>query len=771
MRQNQLIESVSRGILRLRSAILAAFVLLTVFMGYQATWLQVDAAFLKFLPVKHPYMETFLEYQSAFGGANRILISMVKEKGDIFTPEFFATLRKVTDEVFYLPGVERSSVSSLFTPNVRFVEVVEGGFSGGNVIPADFTPTPEGLQQVRQNLIKSGRVGLLVSSDFQGAMVSADLIEPEDGSRLDYGAIAKRLNSIRDAHGGKGVSIHIIGFAMLMGNIIDSLREVVWFFLSTLAMTAMLLYAYIPAIRLAALPLIGSLIAVVWQMGLLHLLGYSLDPISILVPFLVLAVGISHGVQMVNAMRTETINRNSRDASIMVLSRLLIPGSIAILSDAIGFITVLVIDIEVIREMAIAASLGIAGLLLTHLLLLPVLLSYVPTSKFRNLPAPRRRKIWHILSALATRPVATPVIVLATILLATGIYFSQDLPSGDLQQGVPELWPGSRYNQDIATITGRFAIGVDVLTVIAESEADACTNYPIMETIDSFAWQIRNTPGVHAVHSLPLRAKMVNAGWHDGSMRWRSLPRNPQVMAQAVSPFDTSSGLLNADCSVMPIYIYTQDHKASTIRRITDAVTEYSQNHPDKEVRFRLASGNVGVMAATNEAVTAARTPMLLYVYVAIAILCLAGFRSLTATICIILPLGLVSVLTTWLMSSLEIGLKVTTLPVITLGVGIGVDYGIYIYSQFSRFLKTMPLREAYRESLQTSGNAVIFTAMTLAAGVLPWMASDLKLQADMGILLAFMFLANMTLTILILPALAAWFYPKEGHLVKKPGI
>ena len=258
--------------------------------------------------------------------------------------------------------------------------------------------------------------------------------------------------------------------------------------------------------------------------------------------------------------------------------------------------------------------------------------------------------------------------------------------------------------------------------------------------------------------ALPGIAKIINSGWNEGSLKWRVLPRNQSVLVQSVAYVPTSSGLLNEDCSVMPVMMFTTDHKAETIERIVSEVKGYNTEHGSDKVQFKLATGNVGVMAATNEAVSAAQFPMLLYVFAAIIVLCLVTFRSLRATLCIVLPLALVSLLAYALMSFLEIGLKVSTLPVVALGVGIGVDYGIYIFSRFkSVYGEGKSLPEAYRETLTVTGNGVVFTGITLAVGVCTWIFSPLKFQADMGILLTFMFLVNMLGAIFLLPALAAF--------------
>jgi predicted RND superfamily exporter protein len=258
-------------------------------------------------------------------------------------------------------------------------------------------------------------------------------------------------------------------------------------------------------------------------------------------------------------------------------------------------------------------------------------------------------------------------------------------------------------------------------------------------------------------------SKVVNAGYNEGNPKWRVLPRNQQTMVQAIARIPTSSGLLNGDCSVMPVIMFMEDHKAETISRVVNAVKEFREDYQTDTMKFQLASGPVGVMAAQNEAVEAAQNPMMAYVFGAVIMLCLISFRSLRATLSVVIPLYVVSVLAQALMTYLKIGLTVSTLPVIALGVGIGVDYGIYILSTMSAKLKAgMAVRQAYFEALKERGSAVLFTGATLAVGVSTWVFSSLKFQMDMGILLTFMFIVNMMGAILVLPALAAMFWRKQ---------
>ena len=764
------LEKFTAWMFRWRTPLVCVFALLTGVMGWFAAHLRVDASFNKTLPTDHPYIATFTKHQRDFGGANRVIVALMAREGDIFTPEFFAELKKVTDEVTFLPAVERAQVQSLFTPNVRYIEVVEDGFAGGNVIPADFAPSPVAFAKVRENVIKSGKLGQLVANDFTGAIVSAQLqeIDPQTGTKIDYNRVAAGLEAIRtrvESATGGAVTVHIIGFAKIIGDVSAAARGVLILFGVAIVVTTLLVWNYAGRWKLAAAPVLCSLVAVVWQLGGLTALGYGIDPFSILVPFLVFAIGVSHGVQKICTFRNEVFKgQDGPTAARAAFMQLIAPGIVALMTDTVGFITMLVIKIPTIQELAITASLGVSVIVITNFFLLPIILSYLrlpPT--YAAWVAARREKgdrLWERLAKGMKPKPSMVIIVLGLALGAWGYWRSGSIHIGDTQAGVPELRQDSRYNQDTRVITTKFSIGVDILSVIVETVPNGCVDHEVVTLMDEFEGHIRQVPGVQSVVSLPAMAKIVNAGYSEGSLKWRVLPRNQQALAQAVSPIETATGLLNADGSVMPVMIFLTDHKAETLLAVTDAVKVFAAAHPSPKAKFLLASGNAGVMAATNEVVRAAEGPILYWVFGAVIVLCLVTFRSIRATLCIVVPLAIVNYLAYALMVYLGIGLKTSTLPMVALGVGIGVDYGIYIFARLHADLNAGEyFEDAMYAALKDTGAAVVFTGLTLAIGVSTWVFSNLKFQADMGLLLTFMFLVNMVGAIILLPAMARWFW------------
>lgn len=765
---------IERIIFTNRPVILGVFLLLTAFFAYNASQIKPDASFERLIPLEHPFIKNMLDNRDDLENlGNSIRMAVAVKDGDIFNKAYMETLSEITDELFYLSGVDRSGLKSLWTPNVRWIEVTEDGFQGGPVIPDGYDGTEESLNTLRQNILKSGQVGRLVADNFKSTIVYAPLFEinPETQEPLDYKQFSLELEEkIREKYQAKNVNvdIHIIGFAKKVGDLIEGIGAIATFALITLGLTFTFLFIYSRCFIGTLVPVLTSVVAVIWQLGILKLLGYGIDPYSVLVPFLVFAIGISHGVQIVNQIAVQQAHGYNPLMSARLSFRALArPGILALVSDAIGFLTLLFIEIDVIKDLAVAAGVGVAVIIVTNLILHPVTMSYTGLSKGGQKHAKKAdmsdHKTWRVLSFMAHPSVAPISIVIAILGCAIGLYYQKDLKIGDLDKGAPELRADSRYNLDNAYIISNYSTSADILVVMIKTEPEECATYELMDVMDRMQWRLENTDGVESTASLVSVSKLVTKALNEGSFRWFELSRSEAIINSSIQR--APSGLVNSDCSMTPMIVYLEDHEAETLERVVDTMNGLIEEFPSENYEFLLGAGNAGVEAATNEVISKAKTVMLLSVYAVVSFLCLITFRSVAAVICIVTPLALTSVLCEALMAQLGIGVKVATLPVIALGVGIGVDYGIYIYSQLEAKLKEgLPLQDAYFETLITTGKAVSFTGLTLGIGVCTWIFSPIKFQADMGILLFFMFIWNMIGSLWLLPALARFLVrPKKA--------
>ena len=861
-----------------RMSILSAFVVLTIVMGFFASQLRLDAGFYKTLPGNHSFIKTFYQYEDALFGSNNLIIAVRNTEGDIFEKDFLSKLLEVSEAVRYLPGANQASLTSLWTPNVRVLRVTEEGYEAtavipGNIIPEDLNEAE--IQKIKERILTGGHVGKIVSNDFTSALIKIELTEfdPRTGEPLDYLSLGKLLDAeIRNTFEDEKYKIHIIGFAKMISDIASQAGNVFIFFLLAFGLTVLAVYYYSKSWTLTFLPLICSLTSLIWQFGMLEILGFGLDPLAILVPFLVFAIGVSHGIQQVNQITKEVIEgQTAIYAARASFSRLLVPGTMALVTDLVGFGTLVFLPIGMIQELGITASIGVAMKIVTNLVMLPLAASYAKYNNSFIARAERaiqgRRNAMQLFGKMAEPKIAVITLAISSVLFVYATILASDRHIGDLHAGAPELRPDAIYNKDMKDITSRFNITSDVLIVIMEVPELACRMYDVMSVQDNFHWYMENVDGVTEVISLSGVARQAASGYAEGNPKWNYVPRHDRALGFVTSIADPSTGLLNEDCTILPVYIFTEDHKATTIEHVItaaqnyqseyqkldqaisfktvftpptgenpypevlttygsgiekgeegineiktfteeewinfgyqnnfntrslvsgrlstlfkdeqlssydtkemkdinsarDAINDYFKTNtydalvtPYDDTNFRLASGTVGIMHATNEVIETSELPMMLLVYAVIIFLVFITYRDWRATVCCTVPLTFATMLGYAFMDVMEIGLKISTLPVMVLAVGIGVDYAFYIYNRLQTYLKEgLDITQAFQNTFANTGAAVIFTALTLAIGVSTWSFSALKFQADMGMLLTFMFIVNMLCAMTTLPALA----------------
>lgn len=765
--------ALERAIFSHRWLIIVLCALFTVLMAYQVTGLRLNASFENMIPTGHPYIQNYLATEDdVYGLGNAVRLTVANKQGSIYDAEYMATLRKISDEAFVLPGTDRTGVKSLWTPNTRWTGVTEVGLEGGPVVPNDYDGSERSIQELRVNIERSGLVGQLVGFDRRSSIIFIPLsdTDPQTGKPLDYAEFAERLEDIRTRYASAEIDIHITGFAKVVGDLMDGLRSILLFFLASILIAGAFLYWYSRCVRSTLAVLGCSLVAVVWQLGLLPTLGYALDPYSILVPFLVFAIGMSHGAQKMNGiMQDISLGASQLEAARFTFRRLFKPGFTAILSDALGFAVLMVIGIAAIQSLALTASIGVVVLILTQLVLLPVVLSYIGVSRkacgriqrIAELEQRSQRKIslWRGLSRLASRRWALGIVLAHVGIGAVAFVVGLNVQIGDVHPGAPELRPDSRYNRDEAFVARHYGASTDIFAVLVRTPDGACSNYDTLMRMDALEWELQALPGVESTASLASMARYVLAGLNEGHPKWLELLPN-----QSMLNFVTANApreYYNIQCNTMPVLAYLEDHKAETLNRVSAAAQAFADANGTEDAQFLLAAGSAGILAATNQVVEKADRDMLFLVYGAVILLSLINFRSWRAVLCAILPLVFVSLLCKALMTVLGIGIKVATLPVIALGVGVGIDYALYVMSALLVQLRAgAGLQQAYYQALLMTGRVVLLTGFMLAIAVLTWLLSPIKFQADMGLLLAFMFIGNMVGSLVLLPALAYFLLP-----------
>ncbi len=765
-----------------RLPVLLLCLIATLVLGFFALKLEVNASFERMIPSSSPYIQNYFAYRKELPGlGNTVRIVVENKSGDVYEAAHLERLRKINDTLYLIPGVDRSWMKSLWMPIVRWRQVTEEGVVGGPVMPPDYSGTPESIGKLKENVGRSGIVGSLVANDSRSTMIIVPLLDrhPQTGKPLNYGEFSHALEEQIRSFEDESTGVYIVGFAKIVGDLIAGLYEVMLFFGLSVSVAALFVYLYTRCVRSTLLLVSAAVAGVVWLLGLMRLLGYELDPYSILVPFLIFAIGLSHGAQKMNGI-LQDVGRGTHKyvAARYTFRRLFMAGLTALLTNIVGFAVLIIIDIPVIRDLALTTSIGISVLVFTKLVLIPVALSYIGVSESaarRALAEDTTRKqgwlgrTWGALDRLTERRSATVAVALATVMTMVCTVVMFDLRIGDLDPGAPELRQDSRYNRDSAYITAHYGLSNDQFVVIMTNPDDGCRLYGTLQLMDQLVQALRQTEGVQATSSLAESTRFITAALNEGSGKWLTLSRDQGITNAAVgAAMIASPDITNTSCSVSPLIAYLADHKADTLKRVLQVIEAFAAEHnnpsPDGGPRFLLAAGSAGIEAATNIEVERGIVLMYLAVYGATALLCLLTFRSLRATIVAMVPLVITTIICKALMVWMGIGLKVATLPVIAVGVGVGVDYALYLLSvQIAMQRRGATLAEAYRRSLDFTGRVVALVGLTMAAGVVTWGFSPIKFQADMGILLTFMFLWNMVGALVLIPALSHFLLnPKQ---------
>jgi predicted RND superfamily exporter protein len=756
-----------------RWLVLGFCALLTAVLGGECLRLKLNASFDEMLPKKQEFIVNYLAHErdlKGFGNAIRIAVEV--PSGTIFTKDYLEALRRLNDEVFLLPGVDRPAMKSLWTPATRWSAVTEEGLDGGPVIPEDYDGSEHSLSAVRANVDRSGEVGQLVAANLRSSVLFVPLLEHnnETGEPLDYGVLAQQLEMLRAKYQSPQLTVHIVGFAKLVGDLIAGLHEILLFFVVAVLITGAILYFYTRCLRSTLLVVCCSFVAVIWQLGLIAALGIPLDPYSILVPFLIFAIGMSHGVQKMNGIMQD-IGRGTHPwvAARYTFRRLFMAGLTALLCDTVGFAVLMSIKIEVIQTLAMIASIGVAALVITNLILLPVVLSFIGVSRnaaARTLDREQSGQESVLLrwcGKFTERRWAVAAIAGALVIAIVAVAASRNLQIGDIDPGAPELRSTSRYNRDAAFMTANYAASSDVFVVMVKTPQYGCTAYDTLTRVEALSMELRQLPGVEGTNSLAELSKFAVSGMNEGSPKWYELVRT-QSMLNAVI-YRAPRELFNESCDLLSVIVYLRDHRATTLTQVVDRVADFAKTNDTADVHFLMAAGSAGFDAATNAVVARSMTQMLIMVYAAVTLLCLIAFRSWRATVAAMVPLALTSMVCEALMVALGIGVKVATLPVVALGVGIGVDYALYTIAVVLAYMRDgADLVTAARNARHFTGRVVMLTGFMLAVAVVTWAWSPIKFQADMGILLAFMFLLNMAGALVLLPAIALFIMPVRSR-------
>lgn len=767
-------ERLAEFFLRWRAVVVAVIALVTVVLAYFAWNIHVKTIFSDLQPAGHPYVVTNERYKEAFGGANLVSIMVRVSEGDIFRPEVLKVIQDLQKGLRFIDAVNQFQIISLASKKLKYVDASTEGFVAEPLMWPDLPGSQEEIEQLRQNVIANPLVyGNYVSRDLSSALVTVDFID----HRIDYQKVYPQIRDLIERTRIPGVEFKLVGQPVLTGIVIERLPETLRIVLIITGVIALILLLSKGTLRGMFLPLLSAALSGIWALGIVHLFGVNLDPLGIVITFLISARAISHAVQLNLAFDKERQEGapGALEAARQALSKLMRPGLLGLATDAGAMAVVALAPIPLLQKASLVGVLWLGAMVICTIVMIPVLLSWTRADhehRVLNISIVERGMYAFLrwCARLTThRGRAAAVLVVALMVLGVSGWFARNLQIGDTNPGSPILWPDSRYNLDDAAINEHFP-GTDRMFLVIEGEADDVLKEPhVLANVSRFQQFIEAQPEVGGTQSIADIIRPVNRLLHEGNPRFFKIGDTREANAEFLYIAMAGSDPGDVDRFVDYKYrygavqMYFRDHKGDTIRTAFESIRDYERRNPIQGANYVLAGGLIGVLAAVNEVIFSSQMQSIALALLLLFIMCAVAYRSTQAGL-FFLPTVLLSNTITFAYMSLNgIGLNVNTLPVAALGIGLGVDYGFYIADRIKEhFARSADLTESLQFAMSSAGRGVIVTALTMIASVALWyFFSSLRFQAEMGLLIALWMTVSAFSALIVIPSMIAFFRPR----------
>lgn len=768
-----LLHSLDEAVFRHPKKLLSIIALITLFFAYQIPSVKMYSDFADLLPQEHTYIELHNEIKESFGGANVIIVGVEVEEGDIFTNEALAKIHRITMAVDSLPGVNHNLVASVTHRNSRKVWMTpEGNVNSKSYYdPQGGDINPEALAQLRSDIVANPRVyGPLVSPDMKMALVKAQLNE----GQLDYVKTFNEIQQMRIDEGAEGFKIHVTGQPMLVGWAYQYLDQIIEIFLFTALIMISLLIFYFRKAYGVLIPLAAVIVSSIWGIGIISLFGYNLDPLGLVIPFLISARAMSHGIQIVERYYQElNLHADHQLSARLTFESLFRPGSLGVVSDAIGLLLIAIGSIPLNTKLAHYASLWALCIIITVLLAVPLLLSILPKPKNTQIKHNLFRNVGYgCAKVISSERAAKNALMIAAVLLCSGWFFSSKVVIGESEPGSPILYQHHDYNISSKAVNDSFP-GSEELYIVAETNEKGGIKRPeVLRALSDLQKHMLLDPEVGGSKGIPDLVKQVNRLLHNDDPRWTQIPNDQMYVGGLMFTYMMSSpipGALNefvdTDERIANLVFYYKDHQGETIRRAIHTAKQWIEANEGKVegLKIRLAGGTIGVTAAMNEAAYETNLWVLPLVFILIFFMVMFFYQSLAAGTMMFMAMLFATTLTYAYMGVTHMGININTVPIIAVGVGVGIDYSIYMMDRIrAEMVALQDLNAAVRKAISTTGLAISFTAITLISGIVMWVIlSDLRFQSDAALLLTVMVILNGAAAMLLVPSWVLVFKPK----------
>lgn len=750
--------------------VLFVILLLTAFFATQIPAIRMYSDFADQLPQTHPYIQLHNEIKDNFGGANVIIVGVEVESGNIFTNDTLNLLHKVTQAVDSLPGINHNLVSSFTHRTTRKVWLTEMGNINSDPYfkPQDPPLTQIQLAQLQKDIVANPRVyGPLISPDMKTALIKAQLNEGE----LDYEETFRQLQQLRHDFAQVGINIYATGQPVLVGWAYFYKNQIFQILAFTALIMLALLIFHFRSLYGVLVPLAGVIVSTIWGIGIISLFGYNLDPLGLVIPFLISARAMSHGIQLVERYYAELEeHKESKAAARKTFENLFRPGSLGVVSDAIGLLLIAIGSIPLNTKLAHYSSLWALCIIITVLLAVPLLLSVLPKPSTTEQKKNVLRSVANVASGVVcTRP--KQILVSAALVAIVGLIFASRVTIGESEPGSPILYQDHDYNVSSKAINDSFP-GSEELYIVAEHRDEGGIKRPeVLLALADLERHMLLDPEVGGAKGIPDLIKQVNRLLHNNDPRWQQIPKDESYVGGLMFTYMASSPIPGAlkeftdpAAKVANLVFFYKDHQGETIRRAIHTAKQWIEKNAGKidGLTIRLAGGTIGVTAAMNEAAFDTNKLVLPLVFTLIFLSVMLFYSSLQAGFLMFIAMMFATTLTYAYMGLVGIGININTVPIVAVGVGVGIDYSIYMMDRIrEEMVKSRDLSVAVRSALCSTGLAISFTAITLIAGIVMWIfLSDLRFQADAALLLSVMVILNGIAALWLVPSWVLVFKP-----------
>ncbi len=766
-------------------AFLGVILLGTVFFASRVPYLQMYSNFADLLPQQHPYIQLHNEVKDRFGGANNVIMAVAVDEGDIFNNETLAKIHRLTQGVDELPGVNHNLVRSLTHRTVRKTWLTEVGSINSEPYYDPLYPemTAERLEQLRNDVKANPAVyGLLVSPDLKSALIKATFNE----GQLNYEDIFRQLGELKEEVGqlrvreaAPGVRIYATGQPVLMGWVYSYLSQILHILFLTIAVLLILLVLYFRRRTYGVLlPLIGVMISATWGLGIVSLLDFNLDPLTLVIPFLITARAMSHGIQLVERYYHEVpFAKDNHDAARRTFETLFRPGTLGIVSDAVGLLLISLGSSPINVKLGIYASIWAISVILTVLIAVPLVLSLLQKAKSDVATNDAIKVAGGVFASVSNfvsqRAGARALLVTAVGIYLVGGFLSSLVQVGESEPGSPILYPDHDYNVSSKHINTNFPGSEEMYIVARTSEPGGMKRPEVLRALSGFQRHMLYDPELGGTVGLPDIVKQVNRILHNSDPRWALIPDEASYVGGLLFAFMASSPIpgalkefVDTDEQTANMVFFYKDHRGETLRRAIHRAREWINDPANRVEGLELipASGPIGVTAAINEAAFQSNMVIIPAAMALIFLFVTMFYWSLHAGWLMFLAMTFCTVATYAYMGLSGIGINVNTVPIIAVGIGVGIDYSIYMMDRIREETSRAAgdIHAGSQRAIVTTGKAISFTAMSLIGGVVMWVfVSDLRFQADAALLLVVMLILNALAAVFLVPAWIATFKPR----------